>query len=233
MSQVTTTQEIRRSHTTPTRVNTPIPVDTPSNPFSPTREQSSIAVGTQFHAQTMTQDVPPTFYPQAESSQMPQPSFGSILRDKGKEKASTPLYTPTPSPARPNPDLPGGPPSSPPSSPSPGPHGPRPALSPLVTPAPVNVPNGREKGIKPQPFTDKTDFQTWRISVILYLLQNDSTYPTHQDKIMFTLTLMTEGVPGQWMKLWIQKRLSGTLPYPSFDDFFEELRTQFQDPNLE
>ena len=86
MSQITT-QEIRRSHTSPTRVNTPtgsdtpIPVDTSINPFSP----SSLRIATELHAQKMAEDVPPTFY--AGSSQMPS-------KDKGKGKATSPSTPP-------------------------------------------------------------------------------------------------------------------------------------------
>ena len=58
MSQITKTQDLRQSHTSPTHVNKPI--NTPSNPYSPTREEpSSLCIGTEFPAQTMTQDIPP------------------------------------------------------------------------------------------------------------------------------------------------------------------------------
>ena len=92
MSQVTTTQEMRRSHTSPTCVHTsPIPVDTPTNPFSPTHmEPSLLQVGTEFHAHTMAEDKPPTLYPRAESSRIPS---HYLLKDKGKKKRKY-LHTP-------------------------------------------------------------------------------------------------------------------------------------------
>jgi hypothetical protein len=221
MSQVSSIQEIRRSNTSPTWVPTPTPVDSPSNIFSPAREESSsIRVGTQWQAQTMTQDVPPTFLPHAESTWDPS-WFGA--RDKGKRKEPT---SPTPIPPHvpsgsTTPHRPTGPPGGSPPSPSPSP-GPAPPPIVLPTPALVNSPNRREKGNKPQPFTNKSDFQTFRLAVLLYLLQNKNIYPTNKDKILFVLTLMTEGVPGQWMRLWMEKRLNRTHGYPTFDDFMVE-----------
>ena len=65
MSQVTTAQEIRRSHTSPTRVQTsPTPADISIHPFSPT----SLRIATELHAQEMAENVPPTRYSGAESS---------------------------------------------------------------------------------------------------------------------------------------------------------------------
>ena len=96
MSRITT-QELRRSHTSPTQVNTPIPantpipVDTPTNPFSPTHmEPSSLQIGTEFHAQTMAEDVPPTFYPGAESSWIPS---HYLPKDKGNISTHTATST--------------------------------------------------------------------------------------------------------------------------------------------
>ena len=156
MSRITT-QEICRSHTSPTPVNTPIPantpipVDTPTNPFSPSHmEPSSLQIGTEFHAQTMAEDVPPTFYPGAESSRIPS---HYLSKDKGKGKETYP-HTPQRQPIFPeqpggdDPDddgdddndnnPPGGPPPGPP--PPPGPLGPG-----IAAPAPIpHAPNGKE-----------------------------------------------------------------------------------------
>ena len=171
MSRIVT-QEIRRSHTSPTQVNTPvpantpIPVDTPTNAFSPTHmEQLSLQIGTEFPAQTMAEDVPPTFYPGAESSRIPS---HYLPKDKGKGKETSPR-TPPRQPIFPeqpggddsdddgddddNNNPPGGPPPGPP--PPPGPLGPG-----IAAPAPIpHVPKGKERGVKPEPFTDIKKFE--------------------------------------------------------------------------
>ena len=163
MSRIAT-QELWRSHTSPTRVNTPItantpiPVDTPTNPFSPTHmEPSSLQIGTEFHAQTMAEDAPPTFYPGAESSRIPS---HYLPRDKGKGQETSPRTPPRQpiSPDQPggdDPDGSGDDDSNPPNTPNPpGPPGgpppgppppPRPFGPGIAAPAPIpHVPNGRE-----------------------------------------------------------------------------------------
>ena len=241
MSRITT-QEIRRSHTSPTQVNTPIhsntpiPVDTLTNPFSPTHmEPSSLQIGTEFHAQTMAEDAPPTFYPGAESSRIPS---HYLPKDKGKGKATSPC-TPPRQPIFP--DQPGGddpddsgddnnnPPRGPPPPPPPGPLGPG-----IAAPAPIpHVPNGKERGNKPEPFTDVKKFEAFYLAYIIYLLQNNSVYPTDQDKILFILSLMNDGVPGEWMKHWMAQLIAGRQRMPTYDDFNKQLEERFLDPNLE
>ena len=170
MSRITT-QELWRSHTSPTQVNTPvpantpIPVDTPTNPFLPTHmEPSSLQIGTEFHAQTMAEDAPPTFYPGAESSRI---LSHYLPKDKGKGKATSPRTLPR-QPIIPEPpggddpddsgdydnNPPGGPPGGPP--PPPGPLGPG-----IAAPTPIpHVPNVKERGNKPEPFTDVKKIQS-------------------------------------------------------------------------
>ena len=99
MSQITTTQEIRRSHTSPTRVQTsPIPADTSINPFSPL----SLRIATELHAQEMAENVLPTRYPGTEGSQFPS---HYLPGNKGKQK-ETPPHTPSRQPIFP--EQPGG-----------------------------------------------------------------------------------------------------------------------------
>ena len=240
MSQVTTTQETRRSHTSPTRVQTsPIPVDTPTNPFSPTHmEPSSLQIRTEFPAQTMAEDVPPTFYPRAESSRLPS---HYLPRNKGKGKDTSP-HTPSRQPTFP--EQPGGddgdsgddnngnPPSGPPGPPPPPPPGP---LGPgIAAPVPIpHVPNGKERGVKPEPFTKIEQFEMFHLDLVMYLMQNEIIYPAEQDKILFTLSLMTDGVPGQWKKHWMTQILEKRRTMPTFFDFCRELEARFVDPNLE
>ena len=244
MLQVTTTQEIRRSHTSPTQVNTPIPVDTPTNPFSPTHmEPSSLQIGTEFHAQTMAEDVPPTFYPGATSSQPRLPSH-YLPRDKGKGKETSPHTLPRQpifpdQPGGDDDDEPGddddngnpppGPPGPLPPPPPPGPFGPG-----IAAPAPiVPIPNGKERGNKPEPFTDVKKFKMFHLAYIIYFMQNNNVYPTDQDKILFILSLMNDGVRGEWMKHWMAQLLAGRQCMPSYDEFNEQLEKRFLDPNLD
>ena len=111
-------------------------------------EPSSLQIGTDFHAQTMAEDVPPSFYPGAESSQI---LSHYLPKDKGKGKEKPP-YTPPCQPIFP--EQPGGddpdhdgdddnnnnPPGGPLPGPPPGPLGPG-----IAAPAPiVPAPNGKE-----------------------------------------------------------------------------------------
>ena len=47
-------------------------------------EPSSLQIGTEFHAHTMAEDVPPTFYPGTESSRIPS-QYLPGYKGKGKE----------------------------------------------------------------------------------------------------------------------------------------------------
>ena len=49
----------------------------------------------------------------------------------------------------------------------------------------------------------------FRLAYVIYLMQNNSVYPTDQDKILFILSLMNDGVPGEWMKHWMAQLLAG------------------------
>ena len=100
-----------------------------------------------------------TFYPQAESSQT---LSLFTQQDKRKERALTPPHTlhssPTPSPAGPHLDPPGGNGDGLGGLPPPLP--PRPICLGIAAPALITpIPNGKERGIEPEPFTDIKKFQ--------------------------------------------------------------------------
>ena len=190
----------------------------------------------------MAENAPPTRYPGAEGSQLPS---HYLPGDKGKQKETSP-HTPTRQSIFP--EQPGGndpddgpgdgddgnghPPTGPPGPPPPPP--PRPFGPGIAALAPIpHVPNGRERGIKPEPFTDVKKFETFHLTSVLYLMQNDSIYPNNRDKILFILSLMTDGVPGEWMKHWITQLLAKRQSMPSYDEFNEQLEKRFIDPNLE
>ena len=218
MSRITT-QEIQRSQTSPIHVPTS-PVDTPTNPFSPTH-------------------VDPASYPGETSSQLPT---HYLPRDKGKQKQTSPFEPVFPSQLFPGPP-PGGDGDNepgdgdddnngnPPNTPNPpGPPGPPPPPPPrpfgpgIATPAPIpHVPNGKERGNKPEPFTDVKKFESFYLAYIIYLLQNNSVYPTDQDKILFILSLMNDGVPGEWMKHWMAQLIAGRQHMPTYNEFNKQL----------
>ena len=64
-------------------------------------------------------------------------------------------------------------------------------------------------------------------------MQNENIYPTNQDKILFILSLMTDGVPGKWMKHWMTQIITKWWTMPSYKNINNELETQFLNPNLE
>ena len=72
----------------------------------------------------------------------------------------------------------------------------------------------------------------FRLTYIIYLMQNNSVYPTDQDKILFILSLMNDGVPGEWMKHWMAQLIAGRQRVPSYDEFNKQLKKRFLDPNL-
>jgi hypothetical protein len=64
-------------------------------------------------------------------------------------------------------------------------------------------------------------------------MQNETVYPTDQDKILFILSLMKDGLPGEWMEHWMAQLLTGQWTVPSYQEFNHELEAWFIDPNLE
>jgi hypothetical protein len=66
----------------------------------------------------------------------------------------------------------------------------------------------------------------------MYLAQNDSIYPQDHEKIMFVLSLMTENLPGEWMKGWMMKCMTHNFNYGTWQAFKDELHDRFHDPNL-
>ena len=190
----------------------------------------------------------PASYPGETSGQLPT---HYLPRDKGKQKQTSPFEPIFPSQLFPGPppggdgdDEPGDGDNdnndNPPNTPNlPGPPGPplpppRPFGPGIAAPAPIpHVPNGKERGVKPEPFTDVKKFEMFRLAYVIYLMQNNSVYPTDQDKILFILSLMNDGVPGEWMKHWMAQLLAGQQRMPSYEEFNEQLEKQFLDPNLD
>jgi hypothetical protein len=113
---------------------------------------------------------------------------------------------------------------------------PPPQGPPPVQPNPTPV--MKERGLKPDPFTKKSDYEKFHRSLGLYFRANEAIYPEDLDKIYFTLTLMTEGTPGQWAQNFIEKvdaqAVNGQIPpnaWGTFEEFRQALKKSFADPN--
>ena len=120
-----------------------------------------------------------------------------------------------------------------PQQPLPPPPGPPP---PQGQPGPA--PMMKERGLKPDPFTKKSDYEKFHRGLGLYFRANEAIYPEDVDKIYFTLTLMTEGTPGQWAQNFIEKvdaqTVNGAIPqaaWGTWEEFRQALKKSFADPN--
>jgi hypothetical protein len=74
----------------------------------------------------------------------------------------------------------------------------------------------------------------------IFFRTNPEIYDTDLQKIFFTLTLLNEGAPGQWAQNYVERveaqtnAATGVIPdaaWGTFNDFIEELKTSFADPN--
>jgi hypothetical protein len=94
--------------------------------------------------------------------------------------------------------------------------------------------NGKERGVKPDKFTDPKKYLMFQINMQLYFDQNPTIYITDQDKVTFALSLMTDGLPGEWMKNWMLTRSrAGIFDYGTWNNFRREFSEHFVDRNLE
>ena len=73
----------------------------------------------------------------------------------------------------------------------------------------------------------------FHLDFVIYLMRNETIHPADQDKILFILSLMNDGVPGKWKKHWMAQLLTKRIVMPTYENFCRELETRFIDPNLE
>jgi hypothetical protein len=52
------------------------------------------------------------------------------------------------------------------------------------------------------------------------------------DKILFTIGLITKGLPGEWMKGWMTEYIIRGASYGTWSKFQQALTTRFENPNL-
>ena len=96
----------------------------------------------------------------------------------------------------------------------------------------------RERGRKPDAFTNKSQYRLFRQQIYLYLGQNPDIYRDNIEKVQFALGFFTEGLPAEWAFLFIEKvarkdREKHPVPWGTWDEFTSELEVVFGDPNEE
>ncbi|KIM86136.1 hypothetical protein PILCRDRAFT_5196, partial [Piloderma croceum F 1598] len=97
----------------------------------------------------------------------------------------------------------------------------------------------KERGRRPDPFSDSKNYELFRRQIGIFFLSNPDVYDTDMRKIFFALTLLNEGSPGQWAQNYIERveaqvTPAGTIPdaaWGTFDAFMNSLRDSFADPN--
>jgi hypothetical protein len=60
------------------------------------------------------------------------------------------------------------------------------------------VPEPKEKGRHPDPFTDKSQYPRFRRQISTFFASNTEIYDNNVKKVLFVLSFMTDGTPGQW-----------------------------------
>ena len=99
----------------------------------------------------------------------------------------------------------------------------------------------RSRGTKikePDPFTDRKYVRQFLQQIVLNFSANPKRFKTDQSKILFVLSYMTTGEPGQWAEIFIESRtrLVGVwapVNWGSWADFTNKLSASFIDPNEE
>ncbi|KIM73834.1 hypothetical protein PILCRDRAFT_14903 [Piloderma croceum F 1598] len=102
----------------------------------------------------------------------------------------------------------------------------------------VPPPTPKEKGHRPDPFTQKSGYEKFRQQLSLFFRMNEEVYSTNLEKVYFALSLMTEGTPGQWAQNFIEKvearATAGVIPeaaWGTWTEFAAALKASFADPN--
>src|SRR5882762_505956 len=131
------------------------------------------------------------------------------------------------------PDPPSPPdPPGPPGPPGPPPRTPRRIINIAPNPPPTGAAN-KERGNRPDAFTKKSQLKNFQLQLVLFFSQNDHLYPNDADKILFALSLCTEGAPAQFAKLALLQLIKNRGRWGSFESFMTKLEQSFGDPNEE
>ncbi len=106
-------------------------------------------------------------------------------------------------------------------------------------PAPAVIPitkNSKSHVAKPDPFRERKDFDKFARSCYLYFAANGHEFPTDQSKILFCLSYMKEGLPGQFAENVIQRQIDRDMKgfpvsYGDIRTFMRNLAETFGDVN--
>ena len=84
---------------------------------------------------------------------------------------------------------------------------------------------------KPADFTDASKWREFRRSVLLYMAayEGDPALDTEKKKILFVLSYMKGGLPGEWAENYFESALSDG--FGTWKEFQELLKQAFEDPN--
>ncbi|KIM82139.1 hypothetical protein PILCRDRAFT_7999 [Piloderma croceum F 1598] len=105
--------------------------------------------------------------------------------------------------------------------------------------APAVPATPKERGCRPDPFSEPMNYELFRRQIGIFFLANPDIYDTDMHKIFFALTLLNEGPPGQWAQNYIERveaqaDQAGNIPdaaWGTFNAFMNSLRDSFADPN--
>ncbi|KIM74088.1 hypothetical protein PILCRDRAFT_14732 [Piloderma croceum F 1598] len=105
--------------------------------------------------------------------------------------------------------------------------------------APAVPATPKERGCRPDPFSEPRNYELFRRQIGIFFLANPEIYDTNMRKIFFALTLLNEGPPGQWAQNYIERveaqaDPAGNIPdaaWGTFNTFMNNLRDSFADPN--
>ena len=91
----------------------------------------------------------------------------------------------------------------------------------------------KERGNRPDAFTKKSQLEIFQLQLVLFFSQNNHLYPNDADKVLFALSLCTEGAPVQFAKLALLQSTKNRGRWGTFEDFMIKLEQSFGDPNEE
>ena len=85
---------------------------------------------------------------------------------------------------------------------------------------------------KPAVFNGK-EFKGWWRTVALYIIGNDRDFPDDQDRILFTLSFMTEGLAEKWSQNYVDWAIDeNNGDFGTWDRFKRKIREAFENKNL-
>jgi hypothetical protein len=96
----------------------------------------------------------------------------------------------------------------------------------------------KERGRRPDPFTNRSQYEKFFAQLLIFMAQNETLYKTDQEKILFILLLFTEGTPLAWATLYLKKALDNERrrqphPWGNYHRFMGLVADAFGDPNEE